>query len=193
MSFSDKVDAGYRKHRNPYHNPNHAADVAQTTHFFICQTGGNFIKIKEELEPFRANISYSLRTVDENWVCSSIDVYKWLKPISGSKLAKNIITQACEISSACCWQAFVFFSSDFEICYTCGFVKTVLGLLNWLSEVEVFAMIFAAAIHDYEHTGTTNTFHTQTRCVWGDYFRYQFPFYMDRHTVTVSKLFIQML
>jgi hypothetical protein len=66
MSFSDKVDAGYRKHRNPYHNPNHAADVAQTTHFFICQTGGNFIKIKEELEPFRANISYSLRTVDEN-------------------------------------------------------------------------------------------------------------------------------
>jgi len=75
MSFSDKVDAGYRKHRNPYHNPNHAADVAQTTHFFICQT----------------------------------------------------------------------------------------GLLNWLSEVEVFAMIFAAAIHDYEHTGTTNTFHTQTR------------------------------
>lgn len=75
MSFADKVDAGYRKYRNPYHNPNHAADVAQTTHFFICQT----------------------------------------------------------------------------------------GLLNWLSEVEVFAMLFAAAIHDYEHTGTTNNFHTQTR------------------------------
>ena len=75
MSFADKVDAGYRKHRNPYHNPNHAADVAQTTHFFICQT----------------------------------------------------------------------------------------GLLNWLSEVEVFAMLFAAAVHDFEHTGTTNNFHTQTR------------------------------
>lgn len=75
MSFADKVDQGYRRYRNPYHNPNHAADVAQTTHFFICQT----------------------------------------------------------------------------------------GLLNWLSEVEVFAMLFAAAIHDYEHTGTTNNFHTQTR------------------------------
>lgn len=24
-------------------------------------------------------------------------------------------------------------------------------------------MLFAAAIHDYEHTGTTNNFHTQTR------------------------------
>jgi len=75
MSFADKVDQGYRKFRNPYHNPNHAADVAQTTHFYICKT----------------------------------------------------------------------------------------GLLNWLNEVEVFAMLFAAAIHDYEHTGTTNTFHQQTR------------------------------
>ena len=62
MSFANKLDAGYRKYRNPYHNPNHAADVAQTTHFFVCQT----------------------------------------------------------------------------------------GLLNWLSEVEVFAMLFAAAIHDFE-------------------------------------------
>jgi len=75
MNFADRVDQGYRKFRNPYHNPNHAADVAQTTHFFVCQT----------------------------------------------------------------------------------------GLLNWLNEVEVFAMLFAAAIHDYEHTGTTNTFHVQTR------------------------------
>ncbi|MPV02264.1 3',5'-cyclic nucleotide phosphodiesterase, partial [Escherichia coli] len=25
------------------------------------------------------------------------------------------------------------------------------------------AIIFAAAIHDYEHTGTTNNFHIQTR------------------------------
>jgi len=52
MSFSDKVDAGYRKHRNPYHNPNHAADVAQTTHFFICQTGENTVEINEEFELF---------------------------------------------------------------------------------------------------------------------------------------------
>lgn len=36
---------------------------------------------------------------------------------------------------------------------------------NWLTELEIFAIIFSAAIHDYEHTGTTNNFHIQTR--WG--------------------------
>ena len=30
-------------------------------------------------------------------------------------------------------------------------------------------MLFAAAIHDYEHTGTTNTFHVQTRSNLGTY------------------------
>ena len=32
-----------------------------------------------------------------------------------------------------------------------------------LSEIEVLAIIFAAAIHDYEHTGTPNSFHIQTK------------------------------
>jgi len=72
MSFSDKVDAGYRKHRNPYHNPNHAADVAQTTHFFICQTGENTVEINEEFELFL------LWNEEEIRVCSSIDICKWL-------------------------------------------------------------------------------------------------------------------
>uniref|UniRef100_A0A8C7B6W9 Phosphodiesterase n=1 Tax=Neovison vison TaxID=452646 RepID=A0A8C7B6W9_NEOVI len=35
--------------------------------------------------------------------------------------------------------------------------------MNWLTELEIFAIIFSAAIHDYEHTGTTNNFHIQTR------------------------------
>lgn len=41
------------------------------------------------------------------------------------------------------------------------------GLLSqhWLTELEILAMVFAAAIHDFEHTGTTNNFHIQTRCV----------------------------
>jgi hypothetical protein len=34
---------------------------------------------------------------------------------------------------------------------------------HWLTELEILAMVFAAAIHDYEHTGTTNNFHIQTR------------------------------
>ncbi|OBS71621.1 hypothetical protein A6R68_13802, partial [Neotoma lepida] len=33
---------------------------------------------------------------------------------------------------------------------------------HWLTELEILAMVFAAAIHDYEHTGTTNNFHIQT-------------------------------
>lgn len=35
---------------------------------------------------------------------------------------------------------------------------------HWLTELEIFAMLFAAAVHDYEHTGTTNNFHIQTKC-----------------------------
>ncbi|KAJ8783169.1 hypothetical protein J1605_009777 [Eschrichtius robustus] len=38
-----------------------------------------------------------------------------------------------------------------------------LTFMNWLTELEIFAIIFSAAIHDYEHTGTTNNFHIQTR------------------------------
>uniref|UniRef100_A0A8C8M779 Phosphodiesterase n=1 Tax=Oncorhynchus tshawytscha TaxID=74940 RepID=A0A8C8M779_ONCTS len=37
------------------------------------------------------------------------------------------------------------------------------GLVHWLTELEVLASLFAAAIHDYEHTGTTNNFHIHTR------------------------------
>ncbi|KAI3369923.1 hypothetical protein L3Q82_024729, partial [Scortum barcoo] len=37
------------------------------------------------------------------------------------------------------------------------------GLVHWLTELEVMASLFAAAIHDYEHTGTTNNFHVHTK------------------------------
>ena len=33
------------------------------------------------------------------------------------------------------------------------------GFYHWLSDLELMAMLFAAAIHDAEHTGTTNAFH----------------------------------
>ncbi|XP_076312993.1 putative 3',5'-cyclic phosphodiesterase pde-1 isoform X3 [Tachypleus tridentatus] len=36
------------------------------------------------------------------------------------------------------------------------------GLANWLTDLEVFATLFAAIIHDYEHTGTTNNFHVMS-------------------------------
>lgn len=73
--FVEALEAGYSKHRNPYHNLIHAADVTQTAHFLMMHT----------------------------------------------------------------------------------------GLMHWLSELEILAMVFAAAIHDFEHTGTTNNFHLHTR------------------------------
>ncbi|XP_076577522.1 dual specificity calcium/calmodulin-dependent 3',5'-cyclic nucleotide phosphodiesterase 1A [Chaetodon auriga] len=75
ISFVDSLELGYSKHKNPYHNLMHAADVTQTIHYLLLKT----------------------------------------------------------------------------------------GMVHWLTELEIFAVIFAAAIHDYEHTGTTNNFHIQTR------------------------------
>ncbi|XP_077185384.1 dual specificity calcium/calmodulin-dependent 3',5'-cyclic nucleotide phosphodiesterase 1B isoform X2 [Paroedura picta] len=43
----------------------------------------------------------------------------------------------------------------------CFLLRT--GMVHCLTEIEVLAIIFAAAIHDYEHTGTTNSFHIQTK------------------------------
>ena len=32
----------------------------------------------------------------------------------------------------------------------------------WLTDVEIFATVIAALVHDYEHNGTTNAFHVNT-------------------------------
>lgn len=37
------------------------------------------------------------------------------------------------------------------------------ALVNWLNDLEIFATFFSAVIHDYEHTGTTNNFHIQSK------------------------------
>lgn len=37
--FLSKVEEGYCRYKNPYHNNLHAADVAQTVHYLLCQTG----------------------------------------------------------------------------------------------------------------------------------------------------------
>ena len=33
----------------------------------------------------------------------------------------------------------------------------------WLTDLEIFAVLTAALIHDYEHTGTTNAFQINTK------------------------------
>jgi len=35
----------------------------------------------------------------------------------------------------------------------------------WLNDLEIFAVLLSALIHDFEHTGTTNAFHVNTRHV----------------------------
>ena len=44
-----------------------------------------------------------------------------------------------------------------------SFLYVSVCVQHWLSELEILAMVFAAAIHDFEHTGTTNNFHIHTR------------------------------
>lgn len=38
-NFLCRIEEGYCKFHNPYHNNLHAADVAQTVHYMLCQTG----------------------------------------------------------------------------------------------------------------------------------------------------------
>ncbi|XP_025407345.1 calcium/calmodulin-dependent 3',5'-cyclic nucleotide phosphodiesterase 1A-like isoform X3 [Sipha flava] len=73
-NFLSRIEEGYSRHKNPYHNNLHGADVAQTVHYMLCQT----------------------------------------------------------------------------------------GLMNWLNDLEIFAMLIAAITHDFEHTGTTNNFHVMS-------------------------------
>lgn len=37
--FVDSLEVGYSKHKNPYHNLMHAADVTQTIHYLLLKTG----------------------------------------------------------------------------------------------------------------------------------------------------------
>ncbi|XP_051786595.1 dual specificity calcium/calmodulin-dependent 3',5'-cyclic nucleotide phosphodiesterase 1A isoform X2 [Erpetoichthys calabaricus] len=50
-----------------------------------------------------------------------------------------------------------------DVTQTVHYLMLHTGMMHWLTELEILAMVFAAAIHDFEHTGTTNNFHIQTR------------------------------
>jgi len=38
-NFLCRIEEGYSRHKNPYHNNLHGADVVQTVHYMLCQTG----------------------------------------------------------------------------------------------------------------------------------------------------------
>ncbi|XP_035828763.1 calcium/calmodulin-dependent 3',5'-cyclic nucleotide phosphodiesterase 1A [Aplysia californica] len=49
-----------------------------------------------------------------------------------------------------------------DIAQTVHYVLSQSRLAQWLTDLEVFATLVAALIHDFEHTGTTNNFHINT-------------------------------
>lgn len=49
-----------------------------------------------------------------------------------------------------------------DVAQTIHYMLSQTGIMNYLSELEIFAILIAALIHDYEHTGTTNSFHINT-------------------------------
>lgn len=50
-----------------------------------------------------------------------------------------------------------------DVLQTTYFLLNNAELMNWLTPMEIFAIFISAIIHDYEHTGTTNNFHMQTK------------------------------
>ena len=94
-TFLGRIEEGYCRYRNPYHNNLHAADVAQTVHYMLCQTG-------------------------------LMVIFKFLSIANSFSYFNHLIFQ------------------------------------NWLTDLEIFATLVAAIIHDYEHTGTTNNFHVMS-------------------------------
>ncbi|CAG0912330.1 unnamed protein product [Notodromas monacha] len=49
-----------------------------------------------------------------------------------------------------------------DVTQTVHYLLFQCGLMNWLSDLEIFGTLLAAMIHDFEHTGTTNNFHVMS-------------------------------
>ena len=50
-----------------------------------------------------------------------------------------------------------------DVTQTTNYLLAQSRLAGCLSDLEIFATLIAAMIHDYEHPGTTNTFHVNTK------------------------------
>lgn len=49
-----------------------------------------------------------------------------------------------------------------DVAQTCFVLISKSKLISWMSDIEILAILIAAIIHDYEHTGTTNNYHIVT-------------------------------
>ncbi|MEQ2207186.1 Calcium/calmodulin-dependent 3',5'-cyclic nucleotide phosphodiesterase 1A [Xenoophorus captivus] len=65
VPFVEALENGYSKHRNPYHNLIHAADVTQTAHFLMLHTG-LMVTQTHTLNASEVAILYNDRSVLEN-------------------------------------------------------------------------------------------------------------------------------
>ncbi|XP_072034774.1 dual specificity calcium/calmodulin-dependent 3',5'-cyclic nucleotide phosphodiesterase 1A-like isoform X2 [Amphiura filiformis] len=50
-----------------------------------------------------------------------------------------------------------------DVTQTVHHMLAKMGLVHWLTDLQIFASLLAAIIHDFEHTGTTNLFHVNTK------------------------------
>lgn len=49
-----------------------------------------------------------------------------------------------------------------DVAQTIHYMLCQTGVMHHLTDLEIYAILIAAIIHDYEHTGTTNSFHINT-------------------------------
>ena len=49
-----------------------------------------------------------------------------------------------------------------DVLQTTHWLISQTGVKDWLTDIEIFALLFSAIIHDYDHSGTTNNFHIQS-------------------------------
>lgn len=57
-NFLSRIEEGYCKFHNPYHNNLHAADVSQTVHYMLCQTG-----LMVRIKPWQLEASKTLNVL----------------------------------------------------------------------------------------------------------------------------------
>ncbi|GLD54908.1 calcium/calmodulin-dependent 3',5'-cyclic nucleotide phosphodiesterase 1C-like protein [Lates japonicus] len=83
-----------------------------------------------------------------------LDLTIWLSP----HFCPHIIVDSLEVG-------YSKYKNPYNLMHASQTIHYFLLTLAWCTgqlELEIFAIIFAAAIHDFEHTGTTNNFHIQT-------------------------------
>ncbi|MGH0121542.1 UNVERIFIED_CONTAM: hypothetical protein FKN15_073156 [Acipenser sinensis] len=161
LNFVEALEVGYSKYKNPYHNLVHAADVTQTLHYFMVHTGLMDVD-KWSFNVFALNEAggeHALRFLVYELFTRYDLISRFRVPIS----ALLNFVEALEVGYSKYKNPYHNLVHAADVTQTLHYFMVHTGLMHSLTELDIFAMVFAAAIHDFEHTGTTNNFHIQTR------------------------------